>query len=135
MNWISLCRMGAEQIVGLAVRGKLKPSMLWVAFKGATRYLESVAAGDKATDFDADERVTKCDLCRNATYEQKPEAKAAAIYCGPALEDHLESEEPQDRTCGCLVGVLINGSAYAGGKTQVASEACPQAKWEKVEPA
>lgn len=64
------------------------------------------------------------------TYEGKPAVQAKAMYCGKML-----TEDDEANTCGCLVGMLVRGKALPGGKTVVASESCPQGRWQRADPA
>lgn len=129
MTLLELCRRGIGTAVSLALARRLRPQHLWCAIKGAAKYSAAIMAGDEADEVVADARAVLCDLCPSATYEAKGNIGAHAVYCGAAFIDHTGHDDPRQRTCGCLVGVTIGGRTYAGGKTSVRSERCPQEKW------
>jgi len=109
-------------VVELAGRGELPPDVLWVAFRGAWRYAEAVARGDEADDATQAARIAVCPHCPALDRSATSKAGVVALWCGTRLDE-------SKGTCGCLVGLTINGQTQAAGKTRVESEKCPQEKW------
>lgn len=110
-------RMGAMDMVRMALRGKLRPSHVWVAMRGAEKFVEAMRRGDVATDQQLEIRGKACASCGLCTEHATPIAGTTKRYCGAPYET-------TDKTCGCLVGVTINGVFYAGGKAAVRTESC-----------
>lgn len=112
MKLRDLCKLvvhGAADLESLASRGDLTSDQVWVAAKGAAKYVRAVASGDIAPADVVCSRRAACAACISRQGE----------YCGPMFVDLTSSALP---TCGCLVE----------GKTAVASEACPQGRWGAV---
>lgn len=103
----------------------------WTGAKGAAKYAAAYAKGDIADDDVAACRFEGwCMSCPSVTHRPamihgRDEA-VEIYYCGKAFVEQLETVMP---TCGCLVGLTINGMAEPGGKTVVRSSKCPQKKW------
>ena len=130
MNFVDIIKISVPTLVRMAKSGTLRPKKVWCAVSGAGEYIAAAASGDVAPERVQQERVDTCDACPSATYDPKPDVNAHAVYCGRAFDDRRGALERP--TCGCLVGVTIDGVAYAGGKTVVASHKCPQGKWGPV---
>jgi hypothetical protein len=125
-----LVRLGKDVILQRLRAGELSPKHVWVAIRGAAEYREAVNAGDIASAEDAAARfVGKCLGCRSRTCTRTEVAGIQAHWCGPSLEEHKEGDAP---TCGCLLGVTVDGVPYAGGRTVVASAECWQRQWSQV---
>jgi hypothetical protein len=122
MSLSHFLRLGIGRVVELAGRGELPPDVLWVAFRGAWRYAEAVARGDEADEPERTRRIASCAVCRSLDESQTSKAGVVALWCGTRLDE-------SNGTCGCLVGLTINGQTQAAGKTRVGSERCPQGKW------
>ncbi|NDC64728.1 MAG: hypothetical protein EBZ59_12260 [Planctomycetia bacterium] len=101
---------GGARLAALAQDGRLRPEHLWVAAKGAGRYVTAVALGDEAGEELREARLRACQQCPSRT------GIDLESYCGPAFEDRLDHQPP---TCGCL----------CAGKASVKSERCPQNNW------
>lgn len=119
-------RGGLDRIIELASANQLEARYLWVACKGAWKYARAVAAGDEATDHDQTARVRMCIACSACERIQTARDGLVSAYCG---RGNRTEDGP---TCGCLVFITIGGVASAAGKTKVASERCPRAKWGDV---
>jgi hypothetical protein len=122
MSLSHFLRLGIGRVVELAGRGELPPDVLWVAFRGAWRYAEAVARGDEADDATQSARIARCCHCPAQDQSATSKAGVVALWCGTRLDK-------SNGTCGCLVGLTINGQTQAAGKTRVGSEKCPQGKW------
>ena len=122
MNLSHFLRLGIGRVVELAGRGELPPDVLWVAFRGAWRYAEAVARGDEADDATQSLRIAHCCNCPALDQSQTSKAGVVALWCGTRMDE-------SSGTCGCLVGLTINGQTQAAGKTRVGSERCPRGKW------
>lgn len=129
MNIIELASLGKKEIIAKRGRGELSAEHVWVAVSGAIEYQKAVASGDVASAEDAATRFEMCLVCKSRTQTQTKAEGIQAHWCGPALEEHKKGESP---TCGCLVGVTVNGVHHAGGRTMVASAACWQRQWVEV---
>lgn len=112
-----LVRAGGDTLVRMALRGDLEPRHLWVAVRGAQKYREAVAHGDVASDAELRMRGERCQACPHATREPSAIAGTEKVYCGTPFE-------PGEQTCGCLVGVSVNGVLMPGGKPSVRTETC-----------
>lgn len=97
-------------------------SRLLTAAKGGAIWAKALATGDIAPEQTTEERRAICRTCESRRVEQLPGMTSPGAWCGPPLENRIGEEEIANRTCGCLL--------Y--GKTMVASESCPQAKWKAV---
>jgi hypothetical protein len=122
MSLSAFLRLGIGRVVELAGRGELPPDVLWVAFRGAWRYAEAVARGDEADDVQQAVRIARCCHCPALDQSSTSKAGVVALWCGTRLDE-------SNGTCGCLVGLTINGQTQAAGKTRVGSEQCPRGKW------
>lgn len=122
MNPIALiraARLGASEIARRAAAGTLSPEARTLAMKGAERFLEAIAAGDIVNAEQHTARLRRCATCDSRVDEAAPGAWGASSWCGPALVDRLDQEDP---TCGCLVIV----------KALVGSESCPQKRYTAI---
>lgn len=117
--------MGVTALVDLAMRDRLDSSHLWVALKGASRYVLALASGDVASEAESQERATECALCPHRHTRQTAKSGVVAGYCGRPLEPSAEKN-----TCGCLVTITIGFATRPAGKTLVDSEYCPQFRWK-----
>jgi hypothetical protein len=126
MGWRDILVVGTEELVQRALRGELTAGQLWTALKGAERYRRAMADGDVAAEAEALRRARICAACPSRSSEEKRAVNATAHYCGEAFVARLSPPEP---TCGCLVGLTVNGETTAAGKVYVLSEQCPQGKW------
>ena len=128
MNLLTLIGCGTGSIVRLAQAGLLTRERLWTAMNGASAYFDALKRGDIAPTPTADERSGVCATCPAVTREGLVVMGLGVtkLYCGEAFKDRLGDPQP---TCGCLVGLTIDGKPYGGGKTSVMSERCPQGKW------
>ena len=127
MSIYQLIAGGLDRVIQLARANQLERRYLWVAIKGGWTYARAVAMGDVAAYADQVARLRKCVVCSAA--ERVPTAKdgVTAIYCGRG------KRMDDGPTCGCLVGITIEGVASPAGKTHVASEECPRRHWGQVE--
>jgi hypothetical protein len=116
-----LVRMATSELVKRALAGELRPSDAWTALRGAEKYRHAVASGDVASEQVQEERANKCWACPSST-SRTTASNATGVFCGAPFR-----ETPI--TCGCLTAIRIEGKTYAGGKTVVASEQCPQKRW------
>jgi hypothetical protein len=101
---------GGAKLTALAQDGRLHADHLWVAARGATKYIAAIALGDEARGDLRGARLRACEQCPSRT------GIDLSSYCGPAFEDRLDHAAP---TCGCL----------CAGKASVKSETCPQGNW------
>ena len=131
MGWRDILVVGTEELVQRALRGELTAGQLWTAIRGAERYRKAMAAGDVADEAEALRRALICAACPSRSSEEKQAVKATAHYCGEPFVARLSGSEP---TCGCLVGLTVNGETRAAGKPYVRSEQCPQGKWSGQSP-
>lgn len=127
MSLYQLLAGGVERVVALAKANQLERRYLWVAVKGAWKYARAVATGDVAASADQVARLRCCVPCSASERVQTGKDGVVAIYCG---RGNRTAEGP---TCGCLVGITIDGEATPAGKTHVASEECPRSHWGQVE--
>lgn len=116
--------LGIDAIVDLAMHDRLHSAHLWVALKGASRYVIALASGDVASEDEAIERSVVCVLCPNRQTRETAKAGVVAGYCGKPLSPSVEKN-----TCGCLVTITIGTTTRPAGKTLVDSEYCPQFRW------
>lgn len=121
MNLIDAAMLGRDRLIELAKRDLLDRSVLWMALKGASRYIGAVVANDVASDNDATMRAMTCATCPELDRAKTSRDGVSAGYCGTG--------EVPGKTCGCLVTITIGISTRAAGKTIVESERCPQGKW------
>ena len=125
MRLRELCAVGTETLVDMTVKGELSASTVWTAIKGADKYRRAIREGDICSGVDAYERAMICLSCQSSTRREAKRAKCVVVYCGT-----LGKPEESPATCGCLLATIDReGVTHAGGKTLVASESCPQAKW------
>ena len=87
------------------------------AIKGGARFGMALMRGDEAPERDREARIALCRRCPERRVVAPLGAVAESSWCG---EPFVES----DRSCGCLLA----------GKTAVASESCPQGRWNPVVP-
>lgn len=127
LDLLELLALGESTLVSKALAGELRPRHLWVAIKGAKKYRAAIRCGDLRGQDAADAFVATCDRCKCCTVEASyiNGQTVAKMFCGPSFENRLDQPEP---TCGCLVGLRVNGELVPGGKAMVASEKCPQGK-------
>jgi hypothetical protein len=121
-----LLKLGTAELVAKALAGELSAGTLWTAIRGAERYRAAMAAGDVASETEAQRRAQVCANCPSRTSRQVAALGADAHYCGPAFEDRTAETPP---TCGCLISVTVGGKAAPAGKAMVNSERCPQGIW------
>lgn len=125
-----LAALGTEEVLAKATRGELQLKHLWVAAKGAEKYVAAVREGDIADPLIADLRAEGfCARCPSMTITETDliadGGHVFKCWCGPALEEHAGPRP----TCGCLVGLKVNGKVIAAGKTVVGKEKCGQRQW------
>lgn len=126
MKLFDLIKLGTEELIHMALSGKLTPSTMWTAIKGADRYRSAMAAGDIAGDNDAKARAEICSNCPSRVRHDIKAIDGTAGYCGSPFVVAMVGEKP---TCGCLVTLTVGGEFSPAGKTLVASEECPQKLW------
>lgn len=125
MTLIDLCKLGLPALLGMAKAGTLRPTHLWTAVEGASKYRDAIANGDVADDLVAQVRAeVHCGQCPSARRVDK--AGIQRTFCGEPFENRMNTALP---TCGCLVAVTVNGETHPAGKTVVGSEKCPQGKF------
>lgn len=108
---------GAVDLWGMARRGELGRAQLWVAAKGARRYVEAIARGDVAPAAEAAARRRECAGC-----EARVAGKGLVLgYCG---EPFVVVTTPGRETCGCVLD----------GAVLVASHACPRKRFAACRP-
>lgn len=123
MNLKQLCALGVDELGKLAKAGKLRPSHLWTAIRGATAYRMAVVQGDIATDEEAGLRAEVCHNCPSVSWDDGMIEGVRRGWCGTPFVEGTD-------TCGCLVALSVFGEGiFAAGKTVVKSEECPQRKW------
>jgi hypothetical protein len=122
LSLVDLVKLATPELVRLALDGKLSPKDAWTALRGAEKYRRAVASGDIASDLVQAERASVCWSCPSSTSRTATE-NMTAVHCGQAYRD-------TGKTCGCLVLVRVNGQTLPAGKSVVASEQCPQKRWE-----
>lgn len=115
-----LIALAADELTSLALSGKLPARDVWTAIKGGRRYFAAIASGDVADEATQAARAATCWACKSST--SRTTQAGTGVYCGQAFKEGKD-------TCGCMVGLRINGEIYAAGKTVVGTEACPQGKW------
>lgn len=125
-----LLDLGVDLLITKAKSGELTAENIWLALKGATKYRKAMHKGDVASPELALLRAgMQCAACRTCqqrdTGIERDGGIVLALSCGPLLEEHGGTEP----SCGCLVGIRINGRVLPAGKTMVRSEVCPQRKW------
>jgi hypothetical protein len=124
---VQLVTLATSELIRMALAGELGPREVWTALRGAEKYRRAVADGDVADPATQQARADKCWACPSST-SRTTAANATGVFCGTPFRDGV-------MTCGCLVAVRIEGKTYAGGKTVVASEQCPQDRWQSSSPA
>lgn len=121
---VQLVRVGTPELVRRAIAGELSGEQVWTAFKGAGECVLAMASGDVAGDVVADARVGACQACGACVREAKLPG-VVAMYCGTPLT----GDGPGTGTCGCLVGVTVEGRMAPACKSMVGSETCGQGRW------
>ena len=121
MTLVALTRYAISTLIRMAQAGELAPSHLWVALRGAAKYVAAVRAGDVADDATQQARAATCNGCRSARVRET-ETEAVAVHCGVPFDEGRD-------TCGCLVAIRVEGVVYPAAKTVVGSERCLQGKW------
>lgn len=116
LGYAELARVGMDELARMATAGELTLAHRWVALKGAAKYTAAMARGDVANPSDAGHRVGVCAACKHR--QDRDTQIGVAHYCGRPFEETSEG------TCGCLVGVTIDGVTLAAGRTMVASKTC-----------
>lgn len=129
-----LASLAKAELVRMAREGELGPARVWVAMKGASKYLAAVAAGDVAGEDRQGRRLATCRGCpwRTVRAVTLPTLTVDVWHCGEPFVEHLGPEVfPGSRVCGCLVGISVHGEMVdrAAGKVVVGSESCPQGRW------
>ena len=127
MSIYQLIAGGLDRVVQLARANQLERRYLWVAIKGGWKYARAVATGDVAASSDQGARLRLCVACSASERVHTAKDGVGAIYCGRG------KRMDDGPTCGCLVGITIDGVASPAGKTHVASEECPRRHWGQVE--
>jgi hypothetical protein len=130
MNLWQLVRLGTDELVGLALAGRLRPRHVWTALQGAERYRAAVADGDVREPGAAARCAAACAGCPSrvehtlsVTVNGLPVVRGS---CGPFLEDRLGQTPP---TCGCLCFTLVGDELTPAGLTVVETKGCPQGWW------
>ena len=121
MNIIDAAMLGRDRLIDLAKRDSLDARFLWLALKGASRYVSAVVGGDVCCDNDAALRALTCASCPMLDRAKTSRPDVTAGYCGTG--------EVAGQSCGCLVTLTVGLTTRPAGKTIVNSEACPQGKW------
>jgi hypothetical protein len=93
------------------------------AAKGGAVWAKAIATGDVADETTIEERRAICRQCPTMTVEALPGMTSPSAWCGKPFVANLKDLDPSKRSCGCLLA----------GKTAVASQNCPQAKWEAIQ--
>ena len=125
-----LANLGAREAAALLVEGRLSPVQAWVAVKGAEKYLQAVKEGRVKQEQWADAAAKVCSKC-DRRFEREIALKrdmATATYCGVMGKEEFDAAA-RLRTCGCLVGLTVNGVVHGAAKTVVEGEACPGGYW------
>jgi len=117
-----IVKLSAPVLVRMAIRGELSREHVWTAMRGAETYREAIARGDVASDTLLADRAAKCAACELAVRVPSPLSSIEKVYCGQPFTETA-------RTCGCLVGVTVNGVFEAGGKPSVRTSACSDGRW------
>lgn len=117
-------QFGIDALVDLAKSNRLDRHHLWVAFKGAAKYVEALATGDVADETESQRRAVVCTLCPSRTLRNTGMDGTVAGYCGEMFVC-----DDAKRTCGCLVTLTVGLTTSPAGKTLLDSEYCPQFKW------
>lgn len=117
-----LVKLAAPDLVRMAIRGELSREQVWTAMRGAETYRDAIAQGDVASDTLLADRGSKCSACELAVRIPSPLSSIEKVYCGQPFTETA-------RTCGCLVGVTVEGAFVAGGKPSVRSSSCTDGRW------
>lgn len=131
MTYADIVKLAGHELAVMAIKGELSRAHLWTAFRGASRYIRALAAGDIASPSDAANRLSVCLACPHATRgleKSVAEGPAQGVYCGQPLLEQLEDDNPTP-TCGCPVALSINGVFEPAAKVLVGSSRCPQGRW------
>lgn len=121
MNLSDFIGLSKDRLIELAKADELPARFVWLALKGASRYVSAAARGDVACDNDAAARSMHCATCPTADRQSTGRGDVCAIYCGRG--------EVPGVSCGCLVAVTVGITTRAAGKTIIESERCPQGHW------
>lgn len=127
MSIYQLIAGGLDRVIQLARANQLERRYLWVAVKGGWRYARAVATGDVAESGEQVARLRQCVACSAAERVQTAKDGVVAIYCGRG------KRMDDGPTCGCLVGLTVDGQTTPAGKTIVASEECPRRHYGQAE--
>lgn len=121
MNIIEAAMLGKDRLIELAKRDSLDARFLWLALRGASKYVSAVVRGDVACDNDAATRALTCATCPMIDRVKTSKPDVLAGYCGTG--------EVEGKSCGCLVTLTVGLTTRPAGKSIVDSERCPQGKW------
>lgn len=119
-------RLGVDAVGQMWRAGKLDASCVWTGIMGSSKFLAALVSGHVRSESDAQACVNVCADCPSLQSWDTELPNTVSHWCGtPSKEDHIR------KTCGCLVGVTINGGTIMpAGKTLVSTESCPQNRWE-----
>lgn len=117
-----LVKLSAPDLVRMAIRGELSREHVWTAMRGAETYRDAIARGDVASDSLLADRSAKCAACELAVRVPSQLSDTEKVYCGQPFTETV-------RTCGCLVGVTVEGRFVAGGKPSVRTSSCTDKRW------
>lgn len=127
LGWRDLARLGLPELVRLRREGKLDRRRAWALLRGAGTYLPAMAAGRVRDEQAADGLASVCAGCPLHTERAVDlgDELAVGLYCGV-----IGVPDAGRGTCGCLVGITLNGQAVqAAGKTCVAGTICAAGRW------
>ncbi len=114
-----LATLGMQEIVASLQNGRVPIRASWVAVQGAARYRHLVAKGYKASKAEAARRAAICAACpsRHTTRGELGVRGVGTVplikgWCGHPLMPNLRPLRPEERTCGCLVTLSIEGTGH-----------------------
>lgn len=122
MNTIDLAKIAvraAEDYLALVKARRVPHVHGWMAAYGARKYAMAIVTGDLAPEIHIRMRRGICRTCDSRWWGIAREDTEASLWCGEPVPGGMDKALP---TCGCFIA----------GKTAVASEECPQAKWKAV---
>lgn len=124
-----LAKLAAAEQVRMARAGELRWSQVWVAMKGAGKYLKAIASGDIRGQLEAHLFAGVCSNCPWARKYSSAIDGVDLFFCGPRFEE-------RGHTCGCMVGVMQAGNEklMPAGAAWVASHACPMGMGTSTRP-